>query len=52
VYFSLGDVDYYNILELSRDCSYHEVSKAHNRMSERYNPDNNPGILGGHIFIE
>lgn len=43
--FALGlaQVDYYSVLDLARDCSHTEVVKAHRRLSDRYNPDNNPG---------
>ena len=41
--FALAQVDYYAVLDLARDCSHNEISKAHKRLSDKYNPSSNPG---------
>jgi len=41
--YVLAQVDYYSVMELSKDCSFNEVIKAHMRLSDKYNPANNPG---------
>lgn len=35
--------DYYELLEVSRDCSGDELKKSYRRLAMKYHPDRNPG---------
>jgi molecular chaperone DnaJ len=39
----LGERDYYEILEVTRDASSDDLKKAYRRLAVRYHPDRNPG---------
>lgn len=36
-------MDYYSILEVSRDATGEEIKKSYRRLSKKYHPDANPG---------
>jgi len=38
---TLDHLDYYEILEISEDSTYHEIRKAYRRMVRKYHPDRN-----------
>ena len=39
----MAEVDYYEALEVNRDCSGAELKKSYRRLAMKYHPDRNPG---------